>query len=1796
MASRGIWRYMSARRQRSMSLLWAAIFTASLLLQYASLVAPRSTIAASGLLASTVQGFEIDGDLKSGNGASNPGAIPPLLHTALANGDDWRDGSSASGVVDPATAPSSFLYRDAVDVASVSGDVAPDDSAYGGGNKEDDTRDWVYVNSAGPNPKTDFRHVMAYAKYVGNSAFLYLGAERLNNEGTLVVDFELNRKTFKEFSVGPAKPNRTDGDLLISLEYSNGGSNPIVTLYKIDNVVDFATGQTNDFVKVSDATVSAAVRSATNFETLTSAGFGYDIEPFLFAEASFDLAALGINAGCPGFTAGHIRSRTGGDPQSSQLKDAAPNFPIDLNNCGKLRIEKEDEDGQKLGGATFTISPDPRPGQTGTLTVVDGGANDPDGAANGVIEFDPAKPDGYTVTETKAPAGYLLDGDPQTKTVAPNGSATFTFVNKLGTVAWKKYGPDGTTVLGGATFVVTPNPKTGTGSLTVVDNGANDADGTAGEFTVSNARLGTYQVCETVAPAGYILDTDCAEVSVTAADLSGSIAAGMFVNTLGTIAWQKNGPDGSSLLGGATFSITPNPATGDGSISITDQGVGDADAALGKFKIDPARVGTYAVCETGAPSGYLLDPKCENVSVSAASPNGALAVGTFINRLGSISWTKTDEEGNLLAGATFKVTIDPSDGEGFMTVVDNGANDADPIAGKFKVINVPRESYEVCETVAPTGYVKAAACKTAIVDENTPDAELGAFVNSRGSIRWTKVDEDGGLLGGATFTVDPDPSDGVALMTVVDNGPNDDDKTNGEFEVVDVPLGAYSICETVAPTGYILDATCRPATLTQEAPSVDLGAFVNKLGSIAWTKVDEDGALLGGATFTVDLDPTDGVGKLTVVDNDANDADKTNGEFEVVDVPLGTYSICETVAPTGYILDGACKQAILTAQDAHVTLAPFVNELGSISWTKVDEDGTLLGGATFTVDLDPTDGVGKLTVVDNDANDADKTNGEFKVVDVPLGTYSICETVAPTGYILDGACKQAVLTAQNAHVTLAPFVNTLGSLSWVKTKGDEAGTTRLGGATFSISPNPYGSGTLTIVDNDANDADPDAGEFSLDGVKLGSYTITETAAPEGYVLDPTPCQVVVSAADPTGDKVCSFENPPVAPTIKVVKTAGETAGTQVADGLTYSTEAFANNTVYKYVVTNTGAVRLLLVTLTDDNGTPANVADDFLVCPVVAELEPAASFTCTSTKSIAQDTTNIASVVGYSVGESTPATDTDDAKVVIVGPAITIIKTAGGSLAVQVADGGTYPTEAFAGNVTYVYLVKNTGDVPLNGITVKDDNGTPDGADDFFVTCPKTSLVADESMTCSAVRTVGSDRTNVATVTGFTTQQPNVPVSHTDDAVVEIIAPDITIIKTAGDASNGGVYTTEAFPSNVTYTYVVTNTGDTALSGITVKDDNGTAATGDDFTVTCPKAALAIDESMTCSAVRTVNTHRTNIAVATGTSPAEDEVTDDDDAIVNVVTPSIKIVKTAGTAADGASFTTLAGPVTYTYVVTNTGETALSGVIVTDDNGTPGTPGDDFSATCPKSTLAIGESMTCTKTVSVSTNRTNIGTADGTSPSQAPVTDTDDAIVVIRTPLLTIDKSFTGNTGSTDAVLDLPKAKIGDTLTYTLAYTLTNGPVTGGVITDVLPVGLEYVVGSATNNAEFTFISYTSATRTLRWTAATVTASGSVTYQVLVPAAAAQQPQPLVNVATVDSNETPPDSDDAKVVVAPPPAQATATPRITLPPTSTLDGDRDQSDPGFGMLLALLALAGLALTMAFVTPMPARARRRGRRG
>ena len=171
----------------------------------------------------------------------------------------------------------------------------------------------------------------------------------------------------------------------------------------------------------------------------------------------------------------------------------------------------------------------------------------------------------------------------------------------------------------------------------------------------------------------------------------------------------------------------------------------------------------------------------------------------------------------------------------------------------------------------------------------------------------------------------------------------------------------------------------------------------------------------------------------------------------------------------------------------------------------------------------------------------------------------------------------------------------------------------------------------------------------------------------------------------------------------------------------------------------------------------------------------------------------------------------------------------------------------------------------------------------------------------------------------------------------------------------------------------------------------------------------------------------------------------------------------------------------------------------------------------------------------------------------------------------------------------LPTAEEGKTVTYTLTYTFSGDPVTNGVIHDHVPQGLAYVAGSATSDDQFTFVGYDAGTRTLTWTAASVTKSGSLTYQALVQTGASELPQPLHNVATIKSDQTKLDDAASDVYVPVIPAGETNVP--TAPPTDTV-ADGGQGDAGNSLTLILVVLGALVMGIAFITPVPARRRNR----
>jgi hypothetical protein len=138
------------------------------------------------------------------------------------------------------------------------------------------------------------------------------------------------------------------------------------------------------------------------------------------------------------------------------------------------------------------------------------------------------------------------DTDPTTAAIGagPDGTGPATKDFVAGTLRWLKYGPDGSTLLGGAVFEVcrthtfntatsvmddTTDVCVGTGTpARIADDvsapggvGANaDNDADAGEFQLSALVLGRYTIQEKVAPTGYALDTDTETVDITTSNPS----------------------------------------------------------------------------------------------------------------------------------------------------------------------------------------------------------------------------------------------------------------------------------------------------------------------------------------------------------------------------------------------------------------------------------------------------------------------------------------------------------------------------------------------------------------------------------------------------------------------------------------------------------------------------------------------------------------------------------------------------------------------------------------------------------------------------------------------------------------------------------------------------------------------------------------------------------------------------------------------------------------------------------------------------------------------------------------------------------------------------------------------------------------------------------------------------------------------------------------------------------------------------------------------------------------------------
>ena len=362
------------------------------------------------------------------------------------------------------------------------------DNSFGQGSKEDNPAVTTVSGSIPPN-KSDLTRFYEASENGSNShTFLYLAWERSNVLGTANMDFEINQATTPGLgSPGPHTINRTAGDLLVTFDFNNGGGKPSLgLLFWLTAAAGNTAGQCFSsntlpcWGKQENLTSSDSIGAVNNLDSVTdplfpnSPNYTNPVPALQFGETAIDLTTAGVfPAGiCTAFGSAYVKSRSS-TSFTSEIKDFIAPIPVNISNCGEVRIIKQTDPRGLNQSFQFTstgqaLKPNSGaggvacPGNTGAGVQSDGSfcLNDTGNAADTLGSSAPAQNSTgntmddtqvqqgtYSVSEGAVPNGFSFEslkcssdatsgstvttsGQKATINVAPNGVVTCVYVNQ----------------------------------------------------------------------------------------------------------------------------------------------------------------------------------------------------------------------------------------------------------------------------------------------------------------------------------------------------------------------------------------------------------------------------------------------------------------------------------------------------------------------------------------------------------------------------------------------------------------------------------------------------------------------------------------------------------------------------------------------------------------------------------------------------------------------------------------------------------------------------------------------------------------------------------------------------------------------------------------------------------------------------------------------------------------------------------------------------------------------------------------------------------------------------------------------------------------------------------------------------------------------------------------------------------------------------------------------------------------------------------------------------------------------
>lgn len=715
---------------------------------------------------------------------------------------------------------------------------------------------------------------------------------------------------------------------------------------------------------------------------------------------------------------------------------------------GELKLYKTDKDsGKPLQYAKYRIQ-----GPNGFDEVIQ---TDKDG----IIHMDFAEYGKYTVQEVEAPEGYVLDSTIHEVNVTEHKQVyEIRATNRVaqGDVIIDKVDDIGQSVPG-ATFELKRK------DAEWVKTGVTDEKG---HLEFNNVPWGMYQLRETDAPDGFVLDNSAKNFEINKDKQEFKYE---YINRRikGQLIITKIDKDTKEPLKGATFEIKK------GNTLIQTVTTGNTGVA----KIESLPYGEYTIIEKDAPPGYLLNTTPQKIFIRQ---DAEIYHVTFENKAGkgNIEITKyEDGSGRKLKGAEFTIWDKSMAQVDTVVTGDNGVGVSS---------SLPIGTYYVQETKAPIGYEIdptmhpiVIGAEGRVIKYSLPNKQI------KGKVKIKKID-----------SITKSPLKDVEFKiyegdNVIDTLITDE---SGEATSKPLPFGNYILKETKTIDGYftntktwdvVIDKHDKVITYEIENKPITIDVDINKTGELT-------GKAVPGAIFQLKKNGkvlTFKIGK----ESTTNLVTDKSGYIKVPEkLGVGNYELVEIKAPEGYLPAKPVKFEVnkesVNANPNGITINITDKEIkGNVKLVKVDEDtGKIMPNITFELFSKDGKSLGKYTTDEN---------GVIEINDLDYGEYYLQETSKPHGYVEDTSKIYFKVQKDGQTITLNKTNKVIDGDLEVTKVDIETGDT-LAGVVFKV----INATTKESVGTYTTDS---AGKFRINDLPFGKYYVKEIQGLDGYERDDT---------------------------------------------------------------------------------------------------------------------------------------------------------------------------------------------------------------------------------------------------------------------------------------------------------------------------------------------------------------------------------------------------------------------------------------------------------------------------------------------------------------------------------------------------------------------------------------------------------------------------------------------------------------------------------------------------------------------